>query len=81
MAAPMYREISTLLADSKPVADEVRNANFNPATDLHVIGGELVFFAGQVLVCLIKFPTCVNPPLNSRPRLFLRFATRFFFTP
>jgi hypothetical protein len=70
IAAPTYPEIPTLLADSKLVANDVRNANFNTATDLHVIGGKLVFFAGQVLFCLINFPTCINPPLNSRPRLF-----------
>jgi hypothetical protein len=64
-------EIPTLLADSKPVANEVRNANFNTATDLHIIGGKLVFFAEQVLFCLINFPTCINPPVHSRrPRLF-----------
>jgi hypothetical protein len=48
MAAPTYSEIPTLLADSKPVANEVRNANFPIATDLHIIGGKLVFFAGQL---------------------------------
>jgi hypothetical protein len=67
---PTFPEIPTLLTDSKLVADEVRNADFNTATDLDIIGGKLVFFAGLVLFCLINFPTCINPPLNSRPRLF-----------
>jgi hypothetical protein len=64
MAVPTYPEIPTLLADSKIVADKVRYANFNTATDLHIIGSKLVFFAGQVLSCLINFPTCINPPFK-----------------
>ncbi|EFX63767.1 hypothetical protein DAPPUDRAFT_334999 [Daphnia pulex] len=62
MATPTYPEIPTFFAYSKLVAYAVSNANFNTTTNLHIIGGKLVFFTGQVLFCLINFPTGVNPP-------------------
>ncbi|EFX63768.1 hypothetical protein DAPPUDRAFT_267715 [Daphnia pulex] len=42
---PSFPEIPTLLADSKPVANEGRNANFNTATDLQIIEGKLLLLA------------------------------------
>jgi hypothetical protein len=42
---------------------------------LHIIGGKLVFFAGQLdkfssVWSIFPHASMINPPLNSRPRLF-----------